>query len=181
MEAFLEFLIVNIPFWVALDLLIFRVYKASKRGMVSEICTLIATVAGCIVVIAIAFAVRNFINQDKVIFVITIFLIAIFGLVYKLFTGLLESIKLVSKLPVVSILDKILGSLLGVFEVVMFVWMLYCVVLIMNAGIIEECVLNCVKANVVMRFLYDHNLIYDFIAPLSESIAELYNESLTIL
>lgn len=169
---FLDLLYVNIPFILAVILLIIRVYKSTKRGMVQEICSLIAMIAGCFVIVVLAFAIRNYINEEKVIFVVTLFLLAIFGLIYKLFTGLLEAIKLVSKLPVINILDKVLGVVVGIAETVIVVWMVYCVVMIMDAGIIEESISKCVEANSVMSYLFNNNLIFNFFAPFHETYSE---------
>lgn len=169
----MDYIIENIPFWIALIILIIRVVTAAKRGLVQEICSLIAMLAGCIVIIALAFAVRNYLDQDKIVFVVTLFLIAIFGLVYKLLSGFLEAIKLVSKLPVIKVADKILGVVIGVAETVLIVWLVYSITDIMNASIIAEYIYACADANPVMGFLRDNNLITGIIAPFTDSISNI--------
>lgn len=169
----MEFLINNIPFWIALIILIIRVVKATKRGLVQEICSLVAMIAGCIVIIALAFAVRRYISQDKVVFVVTLFLIAIFGLVYKLLSGFLEAIKLVAKLPGIKVADKILGAVIGVAEAVLVVWMVYSVTDIMNVSIISEYLDICADVNPIMEFLRENNLVNNIIAPFSDTISNI--------
>jgi len=173
MDNFLSFLIVNIPFWLVILLLIIRCVTATKRGFVKEVCSLIACFAAGICILLIAFAVRNYINHEKLIFVITLVLLAVFGMIYKVIDGLLTTIKLIASLPVVRLVDKICGVIVGIAEVVLVVWIVYCVIMIMDAGFIEQKIMDCVYANPVMKFMYEYNYLYVLIAPFSEKLSAI--------
>lgn len=173
MDSFINFLYVNIPFWIVLALLVARCIIATKRGLVKEICSLIACFAAGISILLIAFAVRNYINHEKLIFVVTLVLLAIFGMVYKMIDGLLTTIKVIASLPVVKLIDKICGVVIGIAEVVLVVWIVYCVTMIMDAGPIESLILDNINANPIMRILYEYNYLYVWIAPFSDKLSAI--------
>lgn len=179
MDSLVSFLTVNIPFWIVCLFLIIRVVAATKKGMVMEICSLIATLAGCISVLAIAFAIRNYINHDKIIFVVTLVLLAIFGMIYKMIDGLLTTMKLIAKLPVIKYADKVLGIVVGVAEVVVVVWTVFCIILIMDGGLIQRSIIECVNANIIMKKLFEYNYLYVFIAPFSDKLRNIDLEKMT--
>lgn len=179
MDSFVNFLVVNIPFWLVLAFLIFRVVAATKRGMVKEICSLIATLAGCISILVIAFAVRNYIHNNKLLFVITLVLLAIFGMIYKMIDGLLTTMKLIAKLPVVKTADKLLGVVVGIIETIIVVWTLFCIIMIMDGGMIERVVLECVNQNIIMRKLFEYNYLYVIISPFSDRLRNIDIDKLT--
>lgn len=173
MENFLDWLLINIPFLCAIVLLIIRSIVATKRGMVKEICSVIATVVASVAVLLIALAIRKYFDQDKVIFIATIILMVVLGLLYKIIDGFLVTLKLVSKLPVLKQIDKVMGLVIAVVEVIFVVWVVYCVVLILDVGMFESWIMTCVKNNYFMRFLYEYNYLYKWIAPISKTLQEI--------
>ena len=77
MENFLDWVIINLPFLCVVVLFIIRAIIATKRGMVKEICSVIATVVASLAVLLIAFAIRKYFVQDKIIFIASLILIVI--------------------------------------------------------------------------------------------------------
>lgn len=173
MNNFLDWLVVNLPFLCVVVLLIIRAIVATKRGMVKEICSVIATVVASIAVLLIALAIRKYFDQDRIIFVATIILMVILGLLYKIIDGFLVTLKLVAKLPVLKQVDKVFGLIIAIVEVVFVVWVVYCVVLILDVGLFESWIMNCVKNNYFMRFLFEYNYLYKWIAPISKTLQSI--------
>lgn len=173
MDSILQTIIVNIPFIIAIIILIVRMIVATKRGMTKEICSLVATTAAGIAIILISFAIKNYINHDKILFVLTVLLIAVFGIIYKLIDGILTTLKLIASLPIIKHADKLLGVFIGIIEAVAVVWIVFSVVMIMDSGYLQTVVVDCVQVNPIMRFLYNNNLFYSAISSFSDSFSSL--------
>lgn len=161
----------NIPFFVAVLFLIFKVIKGAKKGAVKEICSFISIVIASFAVLLIGFAVRKYLSQDRIIFVITIVLLLLLILIYKILDLFLTTLKLISKIPVISFVDKILGIPVAVCEVIVIVWTVYCLAMVFNEGAFARWIINCVTNNQVMRTLYEYNYLYLFASKFSKTLA----------
>lgn len=95
---------------------IWRIAAGFKRGMVQELISLIAMAAAGICVFLILGAVGSYLEKEigQVIqIVVVLFAVC---LVYRLVSILFVSLKLISKLPIVKGLDKIMGAAVGFVE-----------------------------------------------------------------
>ena len=169
-NTFLNWIIVNIPFLCAILILIISIVGAVKNGFVKSIFNLISAILSSIVILLLAFAVHGAFDKDRIKFVVAIVLIVLLGIVYKLLSLFFTSLKFVSKLPIVKSLDKVLGVLFAVCITVIIVWAVYCVVIILGGGSLGPWILRCVKANPVMKFLYQYNYMYKIVYNLSDKI-----------
>lgn len=94
---------------------IWRIAAGAKKGMVKELISLIAMVAGFCVILIMG-ALNSYFDQrigQVVQFICVLFAVC---LVYRLMSVLFTSLKLISGLPVIRWLDKLLGMVLGVVE-----------------------------------------------------------------
>lgn len=154
----------QIPFFLAAILLLVRVVVGTKKGFIKEVCSLISVVIASIAVVLIAFGVRKYFDHEVVMVVAAIVLVLLLGIIYKLLDVFLVSLKLISKLPVVSLIDKILGLILGIVETVFIIWAIYCIITIMQPSAFGNWIINCVKNNTIMKFLYVHNFMFGWIS-----------------
>jgi len=166
----MDLLIVNIPFIIALIVLIVKVITSVKKGAAKELCSVISSIIASVAVLLIAFAVRKYFNQERVIFVITIILLFLLIIVYKILDLALTTLKLITKLPVVSFVNKIIAIPLAVCEVVIMIWAVYCLVMVLDTGAFELWIMNCVRENPVMKFLYQYNYMYNIVANFSDTL-----------
>ena len=112
---------------------IWRVAIGFRKGMVQEVISLIAMAVAGVCVVLILGAIGSYLNQEigKVIqMVLVLFAVC---LVYRLVHVLFTSLELVSKLPIIKGLDKLLGAVVGCAEAVLIVGLL--VYLLKNRGL----------------------------------------------
>ena len=112
---------------------IWRVAIGFRKGMVQEVISLIAMAVAGVCVVLILGAIGSYLNQEigKVIqMVLVLFAVC---LVYRLVHVLFISLELVSKLPIIKGLDKLLGAVVGCAEAVLIVGLL--VYLLKNWGL----------------------------------------------
>lgn len=95
---------------------IWRMTAGFKRGMVQEIISLIAMAAAGICVVLLIGAAGSYLDQEIGRLIETIAVLLVVCLVYRLINILFVSLKLISKLPIVKGLDKVLGAAVGFVE-----------------------------------------------------------------
>lgn len=95
---------------------IWRITAGFKKGMVQEITSLIAMGAAGVCVVLILGAIGSYMDREvgRVIEIVAVLLIVC--LVYRLVNVLFTSLELISKLPIIKWLDKLLGLAVGFAE-----------------------------------------------------------------
>ena len=112
---------------------IWRIVAGFRKGMVQEIVSLVAMAAAGICNFLIMGAIGNYMNREigKMIQVVAVLLAVCF--VYRLIHMLFVSLELISKLPVIKGVDKLLGAVVGCLEAALIVGFL--VYLLKNWGL----------------------------------------------
>ena len=160
----MNWFVANIPFFILLIYLVFKIVTCLKKGAVKELCSVISITIASALVLLIAFAFRKYFDEDMIIFIVTVILLILLVIVYKIINLFLSTLKLISKLPVVSFVNKIIAIPLAICEVVILVWVIYCLTMVLDAGHITNWILECVKSNPVMEYLYLNNLVYSLLS-----------------
>ena len=115
--------------WIIIILIfIWRIITGFKKGMVQELISLVAMVIGCICLTLILTAVSNYLNKQIGQTLQSLLTLAVICLVYRLVSVIFTSLKLISKLPVISILNKLLGAVTGAVEALLLVSLLVALV-----------------------------------------------------
>ena len=100
---------------------IWRMTVGFRKGMVQEIISLIAMAVAGVCVLLIFGAIGSYLNREigKVDQMVIVLLVvcAVYRLIHVLFT----SLELISKLPVIKWLDKLLGIVIGAGEAALIV------------------------------------------------------------
>lgn len=167
----MDTILLQLPFIIVVLYLIFKIKVATKRGAVKEICSFISMIVASVSVLLIAFALRKYFDQDRIVFVVTVILIFLIGVIYKVLETFLTTLKLIAKLPIVNLFDRLLGVVVAICEVVVFLWAVYCLIMIFDTGAVEEWIMKCVRENEVMKFFYRYNYLYVIIGKFSNKLA----------
>lgn len=127
------------------------------KGMVKEIISLVsmAVLGATVALLAGAFSSYN----DGKIFnvVVAVVLLTVLIIAHHLLKIVFFSAKLVSKLPVVHFVDKLLGVVFGLFEVILLLWTVYTLVMMLELGAIEEMILSYTEDSRLLKWLYQYN------------------------
>ncbi|MDE7404552.1 MAG: CvpA family protein [Lachnospiraceae bacterium] len=112
---------------------IWRMIAGFRKGMVQEVISLIAMAVAGVCVVLILGAIGSYLDREigRVIQIVAV-LFAV-CLVYRLVHTLFTSLELISKLPIIKGLDKLLGIVVGFAEAVLIVGVL--VYLLKNWGL----------------------------------------------
>ncbi len=112
---------------------IWRIRTGFRKGMVQEIVSLIAMAVAGVCIFLIMGAIGNYLNHEigKMVQIISVLFVVC--LVYRLVHVLFTSLELISKLPIIKGVDKLLGALIGCVEAALIVGIL--VYLLKNWGL----------------------------------------------
>lgn len=95
---------------------VWRMAAGFKKGMVQELLLLIAAVAAGICMLLILGAAGSYFENNIWQMIKTILVLLVVCVVYRLVNILFTSLKLISKLPIIKSVDKLLGIVIGLAE-----------------------------------------------------------------
>lgn len=94
---------------------------------------------------------------NSLINIISFFLL--FAAVFGGLRVLSVSLNVVSRLPIISGLNRLAGAVLGGAEGIFFVWIAALLITLFSATAIGELFLNQIESNIWLTWLYDHNML----------------------
>ena len=105
-------------YYVSLIAIIFiwRISVGFRKGMVQEIISLIAMAVAGVCVVLILGAVGSYLEREIGRAIQSVIVLFVVCFVYRLVHTLFTSLELISKLPVIKWLDKLLGIVVGFAE-----------------------------------------------------------------
>lgn len=150
---------INLMLIVAAIVLIVKVIDGYKKGVVKEIISLVSlAILGCIVLLA-AGGMNNWHSGKILNAAFAVLLLILLGIVHNVLRVVFFSAKVVSKLPVINLINKLLGVVFGALEVVLFLWILYTVVMLMDLGAVEQVILSYTQDSKILTWIYEHNYV----------------------
>ena len=138
---------------------IFKLVDGYKKGIVKEVVSMIAMLVLCLIAALAAYGVHSYHDGKAFNVIVAIILFCLIVAAHHLLGLVLFPAKLLSKLPVFHLLDKLLGVVFGAFEVVLVIWTLYAFIMMMNMGAIGQLILSYTEESSVLLWLYRHNYL----------------------
>ena len=163
----------NIVFFVVLLLLIGGGVKGYKRGMIEEVNTVIALVIALIVIGMFVVAVKGYMDHETLRTILGIVCLTIAVLVYKVVDFILSSLKIISIIPVIRGVNKLLGFGVGVVEAVLLIWALFLIIVAFEFGGISSYILADIKENLFLTYLFQNNYLSDILSDMAPVISNL--------
>lgn len=157
---------INILLIIALALCLWRACRGFRVGMAEEVYRLISLVVALFVLALSIMAISSFMDHNNKNGIVAVILIIITGIVFHLLSIVLNSLKTVAKLPIISFFNSILGIAAGVLEVVVALWILYIIIQNFPTGSFGEQIMKWTNENELLLRLYNSNYISGWISSL---------------
>lgn len=140
-------------------LMLVMVSRGFKKGMVKEITGLISLAVTLFVVSLIIMLYTSFHAEETENMLVTVIILVVVSLIYSLVKIFLKSAKLLSKLPVIKLLDRFLGIFVGAAKGMIILWIIY----ILNEGnlfgpLTEQIVKDTMNSDILMK-IYEYNYL----------------------
>ena len=148
---------INILMVIVVAFILSGAITGFKRGLVESVMRLVTTVLGIIVLAVLIDGVENFLEKSYVKVAIALVLLLLLNIFHKIGKLILDSCKLVSKLPVVNSVDKIAGIVFGAVEVICVIWIIFLLINAMDPFGMREWMMNQITENTFLTMLYRKN------------------------
>lgn len=160
----------NILLIIVAILMICKMVDGYKKGMVKEIISFVSLIILCVVLALLANGVSSYFDKKYVNVVLAVILLVVIGVVHHLLGVLFFSARMVVKLPIVNWVDKLLGIVVGMLEIILILWTVYTFVMFMDLGMIGNQIVEYTKESNILLWFYDNNylayLLENFVLPL---------------
>lgn len=158
---------------IVLILLVVKVLEGYNRGAIKEIISFVSLIVLCAVAALIGKGLESYLHKEFVGVAVTILLLCVLGIAHHLLGLTFFSAKLISKLPVVHWLDKIMGMAVGALEVILLLWTVYTFIMYFGLGVIGQQILAYTQENSVLLWLYQYNFLAKWIGGFDISLLNL--------
>ena len=154
-------------------ILICSIMDGYKKGMVKSIISFVSLIVLCIVVALIGNGLQSYFEGEFLNVVIMVLLLCILGIVHHLLGVVFFSAKMISKLPIVHWVDKLLGIVVGILETVLILWTIYTFIMFMDLGILGQQILDFTQENQILTWLYQNNYLAYLVERITSQITFL--------
>lgn len=149
----------NILLIVFIVLAVWRGWHGMKIGLVDEIGRLLSLVISLFVLSLGILLYTSVKTDDTKNIVLSVIMIIVTGLAARLMRMVIKSLSAIAHLPVLSVLNGLLGIAIGIAEIVVVLWILYVVVASFELGDFGLQIINWTKQSEMLQQLYDMNQI----------------------
>lgn len=156
----------NVVLLVVIALLLIKILDGYKRGMVKELISLITLCLMCIVVVILIAGLHFVRESESAGILVAVFLLMLLGIAHHVLRLIFFSAKLITKLPVISFGNKLLGMVVGALEVLLLLWTVYTFTMYFDLGVIDDMIVEGTKESTILTKVYEFNLL----APIVESV-----------
>lgn len=140
-------------------ILIWRVAAAMKKGIVRETLALITVVFVALVVGLVSMIFGAYHEKNYIGIIIMIIAVAALSVIYSIVKIVFFPAKVITKLPVISSMDKLLGVIIGVAETLIGFWALCYALMYIDFGPLNEQALMMIGESRILTFLYQYNVL----------------------
>ncbi|HIY61725.1 MAG TPA: CvpA family protein [Candidatus Eisenbergiella pullistercoris] len=166
-------LLMNINLLLPLLVLLaaWRAWRGCKNGFAEEVYRLISLIAALLVLALLLMAVASFRENDIKNGVIAVALLLIAGILLHLFGIIMKSLKAIARLPVISLLNSLLGLAAGIAEIIIAAWIMYCIIQNFPTGGFGDQIMTWTQESEWLTKLYDANRISLWLKSFAEGSA----------
>lgn len=142
---------------------IWRIFNGSRGGLIDEVGALADTVIVSAMVVSGIVVIESVLGKNLIGFLVSGIILLVILIARKLIRMVFCSLGLIAKLPLLNWLNKFLGTLAGVIEATVVIWVGFAVISCLNIPINGQPLITLITANRFLDFLYRHNMLYNFI------------------
>lgn len=143
---------------------IWRAWRGAKNGFAEEISRLVGLIAALFVLALILMIVTSFRKDDIQNGVIAVIFLLITGILLHLFSFIMKALKSIASLPLINLLNGILGVAAGVAEVIVAAWLMYYLIELLPQSALGDQILRWTEENEWLTWLYEANYITQWLS-----------------
>lgn len=142
---------------------IWRIFSGSRNGLIDEVGAFADIVIVSFAVVAGIVVLESILGKNLIGFLVSGIILLIILLARKLIRLVFCSLGLIAKLPLLSGLNRFLGTLAGIIEATVVIWVAFAIISCLKIPVEGRPLVEIIRANRFLDFLYQHNMLYNFI------------------
>jgi len=135
-----------------------------RTGLVDEIGKLLSLVISLFILSLGILLYTSVKDSDTKNIVLSVIMIILTGIAAKLVNLVMKSLSTIAHLPIINILNSLLGIVIGVAEVVVVLWIIYVVIANFDTGEFGRLMMEWTLQNEVLYKVYEMNQIANWMA-----------------
>lgn len=144
-------------------MLIWRVSVGMKKGIVREILSVVTVLFGTLFLGMVSVMVHAYHQKDFLSILLLLVGALILSIIFSVIKIVFFPAKVVTKLPVISGVDKICGIVIGIVETLLLYWGLCYALIYLELGIVKEQLLMMIAESPILHMLYEYNVLGIFL------------------
>ena len=158
----------NILLVIFAVLALWRIWRGAKRGITEEIHHLMTLVIALFVVCVGILLYTSVKEQNGKNIAVSVAVIVVTGLVTKVIRMVMKSLEAIAHLPMISVLDTLLGIAAGAAEVIVLFWMMYAVIGRFDTAEVGERILQWTGESPLLQTISNMNVIPELVDKLQK-------------
>lgn len=150
---------INIVFIISILICVSYSIEGFKKGLVRGMTKIISYILGIMVLGIMLKGIGNIVQKSWVNVLMALILLALVRIIHRILKLILDSCKLVSKLPVIKWFDKTAGIVLGFAQATCLIWLLFIIFGYFDFMNINQWILHQVEQSTFLKIIYHNNLI----------------------
>lgn len=149
----------NFLLLIGIALVIWRGIRGMKIGLVDEVGRLVALVLSLFVLSLGILLYTSVKTEDTKNIVLSVVMMLVTGIVWRIMKLVIDSLSAVAHLPLLNMLNSLLGIAVGVAEVVVVFWILYVLTANFDLGSFGRQIMDWTRQSEILQKIYDMNRI----------------------
>lgn len=139
--------------------MVINIIVGFRKGLVKEVINCISLLVSTATVVLLSSVLKSYTSKQFVQMLVMIIMVLVVSIANKLLKMVLEGIKVISELPVISLVNKLAGAIFGVAQTLLIVWFAFCLIGMFDLGTIGEYIQMYISDSEILTMLYENNIL----------------------
>lgn len=161
-----EIMKMNLLVVIFIVLMIWRAYRGFKSGFAKEISGVVSLFMALVVLSVVFLLVAGIWEKNIRTTVASVVMLLIVSFLCWLLNMVMKSIETLAKLPLISLVNRLLGIVAGALEIMIVFWIMYVIIEGVPTGRFGEQIMTWTKQSTLLVNIYNKNYIANWIVGL---------------
>lgn len=154
---------INVLVIIFIILIVWRIYRGFKNGLAREINGVISLFIALIVLSVVLLLIAGIMEKNIKTIILSLVFLAVVSFVYHLADLLMKSLDTIAKMPIINLVNMLLGAVAGVLEVLAIFWIMYALIDTFPLGEFGERVMQWTNESTLLTNVFRKNYIANWI------------------
>lgn len=145
---------INLLLIILVVVAVWRMWMGFRNGLIDEMNRVISLAAALFVLALAVMIIYGFMEENTKNIITAVIALVVTGLAFRLINIVIKSLKALVKLPIINLLNGILGAAAGFAEIILFCWIMYTVIQLLPDNKVGEQIMIWTNENQYLMTLY---------------------------